>query len=253
MSFRVTAWLVDSWTVAHKELKESLTATITSPKSLSACIGLLVVSGILAPWYIGSEGYGQAVLLLITILLPIPLVIKSAADSFAGERERHTLETLLASRLPIQAILVGKVMAASLFGWSGALIALIAGLITVRAAPLNLEPVLFSPQLIVLSLALSFLISLFTACTGAYISHRTTSIYQAQLSIGLLLGLLVFVTLLLSTVLMQLVPMPLLLHVEPERLAVALAGLGAGMFVVDLALYIATSLRFKRRLLITES
>ena len=34
------------------------------------------------------------------------------ADGIPGERERHTLETLLASRLSDRSILLGKVMAA---------------------------------------------------------------------------------------------------------------------------------------------
>jgi ABC-type Na+ efflux pump permease subunit len=38
-------------------------------------------------------------------------------DSIAGERERQTLETLLASRLPDRAILLGKVAAITLLGW----------------------------------------------------------------------------------------------------------------------------------------
>lgn len=40
------------------------------------------------------------------------------ADSFAGERERHTLDTLLSSRLPDRAIVIGKLLSASLCSWA---------------------------------------------------------------------------------------------------------------------------------------
>jgi len=38
--------------------------------------------------------------------IPFALLITTAANAFAGERERHTLETLLASRLSDKAILL---------------------------------------------------------------------------------------------------------------------------------------------------
>ena len=54
------------------------------------------------------------------------------ADSFAGERERHTLETLLASRLPDRAILFGKVLAAVGYGWVLVMLMLVLSLVTVN-------------------------------------------------------------------------------------------------------------------------
>lgn len=248
----MAAWLEDSWTVTQKELKERLAATLADRKLLAALITLVVGGGVLVPWLAGGEDFGQTLLLVLAILAPVPLVIHSAADSFAGERERRTLETLLASRLPIQAILVGKIMAASLYGWLGAWVTLIAGIMTISVGNSHLAHLLYSPALILLSLTLSFLVSLFTACMGAYISLRTSSIHQAQLSTGLLLGLIFFVTALLTAVLLQLLPGPALVEVESERLAIALAGLAAGLLIADLGLYIATSLRFKRRLLMAE-
>src|SRR4051812_9879303 len=47
-------------------------------------------------------------------LIMIQLLMAIVTDSFAGERERHTLETLLASRLSDTAILIGKIAAAVL-------------------------------------------------------------------------------------------------------------------------------------------
>ena len=52
------------------------------------------------------------------------------ADSFAGERERHTLETLLASRLSDRAILFGKIAACIAYGWLMAMLCVLVGTIT---------------------------------------------------------------------------------------------------------------------------
>ena len=54
------------------------------------------------------------------------------ADSFAGERERHTLETLLASRLSDHSILFGKIAASMAYGWLISLSCILAGAITVN-------------------------------------------------------------------------------------------------------------------------
>src|SRR5574342_1279088 len=54
------------------------------------------------------------------------------ADTFAGERERHTLETLLASRLSNRAILLGKFSAAVAYVWGQILVCLLVGAVTVN-------------------------------------------------------------------------------------------------------------------------
>lgn len=48
---------------------------------------------------------------------PLVLTLTMVADSFAGERERHALETLLASRLSDRAILLGEAAALTSYGW----------------------------------------------------------------------------------------------------------------------------------------
>jgi ABC-2 type transport system permease protein len=49
-------------------------------------------------------------------------------DAIAGERERHTLETLLASRISDRAILLGKVIVTTGYAWGTALLGLLFGL-----------------------------------------------------------------------------------------------------------------------------
>jgi len=66
--------------------------------------------------------------------VPLFLVMGVIAYSFAGDRERHTLETLLASRLSNRAILLGKIAAAVGYALRVTLLSLAAGLVTVNVA-----------------------------------------------------------------------------------------------------------------------
>ena len=55
------------------------------------------------------------------------MIISFIGDAIAGERERHTLETLLASRMPDRAILLGKVIAIVLYAWGMGVLSLLPG------------------------------------------------------------------------------------------------------------------------------
>jgi ABC-2 type transport system permease protein len=54
---------------------------------------------------------------VFALMIPLFLVGPHVADSFAGEKERGTLETLLATRLPDQSIYLGKIFAVVGYAW----------------------------------------------------------------------------------------------------------------------------------------
>jgi len=68
----------------------------------------VVMIAILLPLQMGEEWFTSAWSVIAALILPLMLVGTAVPESFAGERERHTLPTLLASRLPDCAILFGK-------------------------------------------------------------------------------------------------------------------------------------------------
>jgi ABC-2 type transport system permease protein len=74
------------------------------------------------------------VILLFFALLPGVAAASVAADAFAGERERHTLETLLSTPLAPRTILAGKTLAAVAWGALVAAVSLVAATITVSMA-----------------------------------------------------------------------------------------------------------------------
>ena len=107
--------LEDILTVIWKELKEILHGTSKSRSGgLTRMLLPVALAGVLLPARMGSDYLtGPGPLFGLAWILPM-VGIGLTVDSFAGERERHTLETLLASRLSDQAILLGKVSASVL-------------------------------------------------------------------------------------------------------------------------------------------
>jgi len=104
---------------------------------------LVLLSPVILAIYVASdaglrwvEGFPS---LLIAALAPVILVGVTIPDSFAGERERRTLETLLASRLPDRAILFGKLAVAVLFAWGATLVILLLSLVAANVAHWNGE------------------------------------------------------------------------------------------------------------------
>ncbi|MCS6827529.1 MAG: ABC transporter permease subunit [Caldilinea sp.] len=103
----------DSLVIFVKEWREWSAARTLWPASVAP----IMAWGAVAPHLLGQLERGP--LMVGVLLAGLPLVLSAilSADSLAGERERRTLETLLASRLSEQAILLGKMSAAVVLGW----------------------------------------------------------------------------------------------------------------------------------------
>ena len=117
--------------------------------------------------------------LLVSFAIPIILVGITIPDSFAGERERHTLGTLLASRLPDRAILFGKVLTAVSFSFGVSLIVLLMGLVVMDVGQWTGKLVLYTPTVALLNLALALLMSTLCAGTGVLVSMRSHTAQEA--------------------------------------------------------------------------
>ena len=117
---------------------------------------------------------------IIAVFVPIILVSITIPDSFAGERERHTLGTLLASCLPDRAILFGKVAVSVTFAWGVTLAAILLGLVTVNVAHWEGKLLLLTPTIALADLALSFLLATLATGAGILISLRSKTVQEAQ-------------------------------------------------------------------------
>jgi len=120
--------------------------------------------------------------LLISAITSMIVVCTTIPDSVAGERERHTLETLLASRLPDRAILLGKMAVPVLLGWAATVFVLLAALVAANVSHLARGGggiLLYGPGDAAANLGLGLLLAVLTAGAGTLISLRSPSVQQA--------------------------------------------------------------------------
>ena len=149
--------------------------------------------GIIGPWQTGAEWYSSLDSVLIAVVAPLLVVMLTVPDSFAGERERKTLATLLATRLDDRAILVGKVMFNVALGWGMALATLIVGMMAANVTNWSGTVRVIPAWLLATDVALSLGVAVLTAGLGVLLSMRSASVQQTQqvLAAALLLPLTV--------------------------------------------------------------
>jgi ABC-type Na+ efflux pump permease subunit len=174
------AWVL----VARKELGDLLGRIGAKP--LTRTIGVVTIFGILVPLRFSGVAYLPAFFAAFMAFLPARLV---AIDAFAGERERGTLESLLASPLPDHALVVGKTVAASVYGalrgwlflamWAAAAVALrLVGIAPDAAVP--------APGLLVLAAIAAAVVAYGASVFGVWQSAKAPSVRAIVESGGLL-------------------------------------------------------------------
>jgi ABC-2 type transport system permease protein len=240
--------MIDAMAIAWKEWRE-----VFGQRGMRGKQGIalfVAVFGIVLPLKTGPAWITSPAVALAWSWVPMFLVTTVIADAFAGERERHTLETLLASRLPDRAILFGKIGAA--IGYAGLMTvaSLLLGLVAVNLANRQGGLLLYPLPILLVMCVMGLLGAVFVASVGVLISLRAATVRQAQQT----LGGVIMVLLLLPMAAFRLAP-PAWKHtlsahaMNPALLGMiviaALAALDAG--VVSLAMA-----RFKRSRLIAE-
>lgn len=177
--------ITDILTMMWKEAKELFTQRSGLRGGWIGLLVLIAVFGVMMPLQAGEEWLAAPTTILLWAWVPFILVNSVVADSFAGERERHTLETLLASRLSDRSILFGKICAAIGYGWGITLIGLLVALVTINFAHGEGELLLFPAQIGVAIVSLSFLVAWLAAGLGILVSLRAASVRQAQQTLSL--------------------------------------------------------------------
>jgi ABC-2 type transport system permease protein len=173
----------DIGTVMWKEAKSLFRYRGSRTRAL---VTLLVPVALVAVWFplqMGTDWVDDWVS-LFSLVAPLVMVIITVPDSFAGERERHTLETLLASRLPDRAIFLGKLLVAVGMGFVMTVLVLALALITVNAAHWEGHVALYSPTIFLVDLAVAFVVALLVASAGILLSLRASTVQEAQQTLG---------------------------------------------------------------------
>jgi len=169
----------DILTVMWKERKGLSRQHGSRARALFSIAVPVAVFGIMLPWQEGRgwvEGYWS---LITSVFIPMLLVGTIIPESFAGERERHTLSTLLASRLPDRAILLGKIAVAVGYGWGVTLVVLLMGLMIANITAWDGQVVVFTPSIALADIVLSLLLAGIMASLGIFISLRATTVQGA--------------------------------------------------------------------------
>jgi len=233
----------DIMTMMWKESKELLFQG--GWRSLLFPLILLGILGAYLPLQFGLQWLALSPGELFLILwIPFYVIIVYIGDAIAGERERHTLETLLASRISDRAILLGKVLVTVGFAWGMALVSLLLSLMLVNLFRGNGSLTFYHPLDILLeTLTLSLLTTFLGASAGVLISLCAATVRQAQQLLGVGSLVLIFG----GIIILQMLPTRFLSSLSySQSLLLAIA-----VFAVLDAILLAASLaRFQRSRLI---
>jgi ABC-2 type transport system permease protein len=246
----------DMRTVMWKEWREYFAGSSASGGSGRGrgVVGVLLIMGIISillPVLMGRTWVTSGAALVVNgLYLPSIILLNVIPDSFAGERERHTLETLLASRLSDRAILFGKVGAAVSYGCSIGLLAALVQAIVANISQKNATAgsglVFYPAGLIFAIIVLALFMSLLIASAGCLVSLRATTTRQAQLNLSFGFLVLLFT----PVIVFQLLPhqtqtnfLALLNSANPTLLFFIVVGV---LLVVDVALLLVAVARFQR-------
>jgi ABC-2 type transport system permease protein len=237
----------DILTLAWKERKSQFRVRGSRMRFVTMLLSPLLLATVF-PITWGPEWLAQLPPLVVSAITSVILVAVMVPESIAGERERHTLETLLASRLPDRAILFGKLLVPLVVGWGAAVIANLWSVVVVNLAHWEGEILFFTLPIALGSLALSFLMALLTAGAGIFVSLKAATAQEAT-------QMLMF-AILIPPMLLQVIPM--LFRDQMARFLDVVNGqqllliVLAVLVVLDAAVLLAAVARFQRARLILD-
>jgi ABC-2 type transport system permease protein len=243
--------MTDILTVMWKELHELFIQRGTRRGTLTSMGIMLFLFGIIIPYQLGRAWVDTPVGLIYWCWMPFMIVNNVIADSFAGERERHTLETLLASRLSDLSILLGKVASAIVYGWGTSLLGMLLSLATVNIFKGQGKLLLYAPVFAIGAPLVSFLVAWLASGIGVLVSLHSATVRQAQQTVGMAFFIVV----------LPLFFLPMLPQAWKDGLAnffktadFLAIGIGAliVVFVVDVVLILISAARFRRDKLVLD-
>jgi ABC-2 type transport system permease protein len=244
--------VTDLLTVASKEWKELFARDSGRKGGVIRLVIFAGILGVIMPLQAGPGWVDSPAVLLITAWVPLFLISAVVADAFAGERERHTLETLLASRLPDDAVLFGKLAAAVGYGWGATAFTVVLSLITTNVRSHSGGLLLFPPDLALAALVASLVASFLAGGAGVLVSLRAATVRQAQQTLSIASLLVIFLPMLGIPLLPDSSKLWLADHFIGVSLPHIVFTIGGALAALDVVLLVACRARFKRQLLILQ-
>lgn len=182
----------DIVTVMKKDLREWLVARESARLTLISIAVSLGIWGIFLPWHLLDAWQTTPMPAAIFMFLPVFMTLAVVADSFAGERERKTLETLLATRLPDHAIFLGKVAAVAVYAVIMTFGAEVLSLVTVNLARQDEGVFVFRGAVLALAVLGPVFVTFCMAGLGVLVSLRAKSVRTAMQKLRLGMMVLMF-------------------------------------------------------------
>jgi ABC-2 type transport system permease protein len=248
--------LSDISIMVWKEWKEILQFQGGKRSGFMGLLVMMMVFGIFMPIQWGNLWTDTAAPLSLWVVMPLVMVGTMVADSIAGERERHTLETLLASRLPDQAILLGKISASISYAWVVTQLIIFIALIPVNIMHRVNGLLFYKLEILLSGMLLSLLVACLMSNIGVMVSLRAGTVKQAQQTLGLSTFILAYVIPMAGIYLLRYVSEeirnqlfePILTGDVTSIVSVALVVLA----LMNMILYLTAKTRFQRIRLILD-
>ncbi len=241
----------DVMTIIWKESKGLLKQGKGRSKSILVLLTPVLMFGIILPIQFREEWLTMAWSLTIALFTPLILIAPTICESFAGERERHTLETLLASRLPDRSILFGKMLVSILYGFGMTIILLAMSLVIVNILVWNGRFQIYPLGILLADLALGLLFSGLMVTVGILISLRSATVQGAQQVLMMIFVIPIFGLQAIVFLIPTFVPMgtirEFLGRFDYNQILLILSG---ALLITDMGLLLAAMSRFKRSRLI---
>lgn len=217
----------DLWVIARKELLESVRAGLRERSNFFGPAILIPVL-LLLSFQLQQFWIVVGVSFVLTGLMALTIVMATVADSYAGERERHTLETLMATRVSDRSVFWGKLLA--MLG-TAACVGIVVDVVALLIPCIAFGRMDLYPLLLLLGFAAVVGSLVFAAVLGAlglWVSARSLTIKQAAQRMSIVF--LPFMLLPMGTGFLFAAPQ--FRAVDPGRLLLAALWIGIGLAVL---------------------
>ena len=175
----------DIFTLIRKEWMEVIFHKGGGRQSWLSMLILDGLLGIYLPYMSGPDWLQDPIALVTWAWIPLFSTIGMVVDAFAGERERHTLETLLATRLSDTSILLGKIAASVLYAWTISFVGMLLGALTINIAFPTGAFQFYNAGMFLGGLAAVLLIAILISGIGVFVSLKATTVRQAYQKLNL--------------------------------------------------------------------
>ncbi len=244
--------IADIWTVIWKEWRELLLLYGSKGGTISRLLFSGLLLAVVLPLQTGNLWVKSPLAIGLSGWLAVTWVVVIVADSFAGERERHTLETLLASPLSDRAILLGKVAAVVSYGWGYTMLILLMALVTVNVSHAGEGLLLYPAPIALGAVTCAFLSALLAASAGVLVSLKAATVRQAQQQLGLAILTLTLIPSLALSLLPNELNHKWSLTLEHTTTTQVFLMILVVLLVLDVGLLLVAMARFKRSRLILD-